>query len=110
MAYILLDDGFAEHPKIEALRPGEVVAHLKAMCWAARRGTDGHIPPQTLKTLGITKAQVDRFVAVGVWDVNSDGWVIHDWTDFNPPSDPEERRRWHDRKRQRMRRQGGAGG
>jgi hypothetical protein len=101
MGYLLIDDGMFEHPKIEALRPADAIAHMKAMCWCSRRATGGHIPPQTLKTIGITEAQATRLLDGGVWETNGDGgFVVHDWGDFNPPDDPAERKRWHARKRQ----------
>ena len=42
--WLRLDVGFAEHPKILGLPDAAVVAHLRAMCWSGRAGTDGHIP------------------------------------------------------------------
>ncbi len=104
MAYLLIDDGMGEHEKLEALSDKDFRAHFRAMCWCARRGTDGRIPPQMLETLRIKAGQVTHFIEVGVWDMNGSGWVIHDWTDFNPPTDPEERRKWNARKRQQRRR------
>ena len=106
MAYLQIDDGMAEHEKIEALSPPQFMGHFRAMCWSARRGTDGHIPPHMLAGLRINKAWVSRYVEVGVWDVNGNGWVIHDWQEFNPPSDPIERKRWMATRRQRRRRGG----
>jgi hypothetical protein len=106
VGYLLIDDGMFEHPKIEALRPQDVVAHMKAMCWSARRSTGGHVPPQSLRTIGMTRAQAERLVEGGVWETNGDGgYVIHDWEDFNPPADGEERRRWFARRRQQRRRE-----
>ncbi len=106
MPYVLIDDGMLEHPKITALTDKDFRAHFRAMCWSARRGTDGHIPPHQLPDLRITKAQVTRFVDQGVWDLNGNGWVIHDWTDFNPPTDPDARKRWMAARRKRRERQG----
>lgn len=102
MAYVLVDDGMAEHPKIEALSDREFRAHFRAMCWCARRGTDGHVPPQSLRTIGATPKVAASLVEAGVWDKNGDGgFVIHDWDEFNPPTDPEERKRWYGRRRAR---------
>lgn len=106
MGFLLIDDGMFEHPKIEALRPVDAIAHMKAMCWCSRRATGGHIPPQSLKTLGMTRSQALRLVAGGVWETNGNGgFAIHDWDDFNPPTDPDDRRRWFARQRQRRHRQ-----
>jgi hypothetical protein len=108
VGYLLIDDGMFEHPKIEALRPADAIAHMKALCWCSRRRTGGHIPPQTLRTLGMNRAQADRLVDGGVWETNGDGgWMVHDWEDFNPPADPAARQRWFNRQRQKRYRDGG---
>jgi len=104
MAYIQIDDGMAEHEKIEALSDKDFRAHFRAMCWAARRSTDGHIPAHMLGNLRMNAAQAGRLVSGGVWELNGDGWVIHDWLEFNPPRDPVERERWMAARRQRRRR------
>jgi hypothetical protein len=108
MAYLQIDDRMAEHQKIEALTPAQFMGHFRAMCWSARNRSDGHIPPQLLPSLRITKAWVTRYVDVGVWDVNGNGWVVHDFLEFNPPSDPEARKRWFAARRKRRQRDGGS--
>lgn len=106
MAYLQIDDGMAEHEKVEALTPAQFMAHFRAMCWSARRATDGHIPAHMLDGLRMTRKVADRLVEVGLWETNGNGWVIHDWLEFNPPRDPEERKRWMAARRQRRRRHG----
>lgn len=81
MSWVRLDDGFTEHPKILALADREVIVHIRALCYAARR-RDCHITPQALRVLGASKKTAERLAEVGVWDVNSDGWVIHDWEKY----------------------------
>lgn len=105
MGYVLIDDGLGEHPKIEALRDNDFRAFIRCLCWASRRGTDGHIPPHMLGALQMNRGQAQRMVDAGVLDTNGDGgWVIHGYLEHNPPSDPEARRRWYAARRQRERR------
>ncbi len=105
MGYVLIDDGMGEHPKIEALSDRDFRAFIRALCWSSRRQTDGHIPPQVLGALQMTKAQATRMVDAGVLNTNGDGgWVIHGYLDHNPPAEPEARKKWFASRRQRKRR------
>lgn len=83
MAWLRIDDGFMEHPKVLALKPRELAVHLRALCYAARR-RDPHITPGTIPILVATATDVERLVELGLWDVNGDGWVIHDWDEYQP--------------------------
>lgn len=92
MAWIRVDDGMMEHPKILALSDREFRAHMAALCYTGRR-RDPHIPVTSLHLFGATVKVAKRLTDVGVWDVNGDGWVIHDWHEFNGAKTPAERSR-----------------
>lgn len=78
MSWVKLDDSFAEHPKILALTDREAMVHIRALCYAGRR-REPHIPAAALRLLNATPKIAGELVRVGLWDVNGDGWVIHDW-------------------------------
>jgi hypothetical protein len=104
MSWVRLDTGFVRHPKITGLALPLRWAHIKAMCHAAEFATDGHISPNDLREMGVTKGQAEALEASGVWDRNGSGWVIHDWLDFNlSRADEEERRRKEREKKRRQR-------
>jgi hypothetical protein len=87
MAWVKLDDGFAEHPKLERAGPSAGWMHVAALCYCARNLTDGRIPKaRALRLADVPKpAQViDRLVEVGLWEVDGDDYVIHDYGDYNP--------------------------
>lgn len=98
MSWVRLDDGFMEHAKVIGLPPRDIVVHLRALCYAARR-RDPHITPAALPLLVATPAIAQRLTGAGLWDRNSDGWVIHDWDDYQPASNADRQRRYRDRKR-----------
>lgn len=103
MSWVRLDDGFMEHPKVLALTPRDFQVHMRALCYAARR-RDPHITPPALKVVGATTQIAERLTDVGVWDANGDGWVIHDWTEYQSDrneADGETR----DERRKRMARE-----
>ena len=99
MAWLKIDDGFAEHPKIEALSDRELRIHVAAMCMSARNLTDGKVSPRDARALlgrhrGRMK-HINRLVEVGVWAQTQDGWEINDYLHYNPTADSvrEERRK-----------------
>ncbi len=51
MTWVRLDDGFADHPKLEQISDYAFRLHVSAMCWSSRRGTDGRISKRDLYTL-----------------------------------------------------------
>ena len=104
--WLRLDYGFAEHRKILELAPEAVVAHLRAMCWAGRNRTDGHLPAAAAGLYATPKIRA-TLVAAGVWDAMPDGsYSIHDWAEYQPPADADERARWFNAERQRRHRAG----
>lgn len=109
MAWLKIDDGMMEHPKVVGLRAergGDTAfcVHISAMSWCARgpRGTDrrdtGHIPDPMARALGATPKVAQLLADHGLWDRNGTGWVIHDWQDYQRVETSTERSRHHRRK------------
>ena len=99
--WLRIDYGFAEHRKIVGLPDAAVVAHLRVMCWAGRNATAGHVPAAIASMYALQKIR-RALVDAGVWDTLPDGsYVIHDWAEYQPPTDPDERARWLAASRQR---------
>lgn len=90
MSWVRIDDRFADHTKIMGLTDKEFRIHVNALCYAGRM-RDPHINPAILPALRATRAQADSLARKGVWDVNSDGWVIHDWDEYQSPKSNAER-------------------
>lgn len=59
-------------------------AHVSALCYCNRHLTDGHVPA----AMG---AHADELVAAGVWHVNGNGFVIHDFSDYQPTGEEAAR-------------------
>jgi len=105
MAWLKIDDGFAEHPRVEKLSSRAFRLHVTALCQCARKLTDGHITD--------TDARVARLVAnagtraileleeAGLWERNGRGWVVRDYLDYNPSAEQVKAER--DRAAERMR-------
>lgn len=107
MAWLKLDDGFAEHSKIEALSAQAFRLHVTALCMAARKLTDGVVTEKDAKVCSVIAHSRPRHVqeleAAGLWNRNENGWHINDYLEYNPSAKQvkEERRKAAERMRER---------
>ncbi|MET7923136.1 hypothetical protein ABZT43_03905 [Streptomyces sp. NPDC005349] len=82
-----MDDRFPSHRKVALLSDRAFRLHVSAICWCAENLTDGHIRDRELalvahiRGLKPTAAELEK---AGAWDRTDDGWVIHDYLDYNP--------------------------
>lgn len=113
MSWVKLDDGFPEHPKVVGLTDVAFCLYIHALCYAARRETDGYIPAGSVSSLagGAGRARAARaaaeLVAAQLWHATgpetcercrkvaplSHGWIIHDFLEYNPSHADQERAR-----------------
>ncbi|HEX9640050.1 MAG TPA: hypothetical protein VGB13_01910 [Candidatus Krumholzibacteria bacterium] len=96
MAWIKLDDGFAEHPKVIGLSDRAFRLHVAALCYVARNETDGHLPLSVPRVLGVrtNPRLLGELLAAGLWKDNGvGGWVINDYLDYNPSREEAALRR-----------------
>ena len=96
MAWLKIDDQFADHPKIVQAGPLASWLHMTAMCYAARYLTDGFVPRKALPRMvdfsGVTQdgTPIDvgtlaaQLVTAGLWAATETGWQIHDYLEYNP--------------------------
>lgn len=87
MAWIKIDDQFSDHPKVIAAGPLAAWLYICGLTYCGRYLTDGLIPQRQLRKL----ADVDnaeelaaRLIEVGLWDEVEDGFLVHDFLDYNP--------------------------
>jgi hypothetical protein len=69
-------------PALEALSDRLWRIHTAALMWSAEQGTDGRMPPRTLRLLhpdGATASDADELVAAELWRTTSDGYEVIDW-------------------------------
>lgn len=97
MAWLKIDDGMMEHPKILGLTDKEFRVHMHALCYTGRR-REPHIHKTALPILCATPKQAGKLADAGLWDVEGDGWVIHDWDEYQTPKTDADRQREHRRK------------
>lgn len=112
MAWVKLDDGFAEHPKIEEAGPLAGFLHVAALCYCNRQLTDGFVPENKvgrLASIPSVKRHVAALVSVGLWHQVDGGYQIHDYLDFQPSRAKVEQEREEARKRMAAARKGKKG-
>jgi general stress protein YciG len=100
LAWVKIDDHFAEHPKIATAGPLAGWLHVCALCYCNRHLTDGFIPARIVGTLadftGINdeangeakpKQLASTLLHVGLWEEADGGYRIHDYLEYNPSRD-----------------------
>jgi hypothetical protein len=95
--WVKLDDGFADHAKIDPLSHGAFRLHVAGLLWCGRTGSDGRITRDRPGRImpGFKTAFVDELVDAGIWHQNEhhcerceqpgdDAYIVHDFLDYNP--------------------------
>lgn len=80
MPWAKIDDRFHAHPKVARAGDAAIGLHIRALSYCAAYLTDGLVPRDFARG---KKRAASRLVAVGLWEVHADGWVIHDYLEYN---------------------------
>lgn len=105
MAWVRIDDGFTQHPKVVQAGPLGIAMQIAGLCYCNRYLTDGFIPravvPNLLNLEGIAmrvwdgelfgggedatwQLVVSDLIAAGLWEEVEGGYRIHDYLDYQP--------------------------
>lgn len=91
MPWAKVDDKLHAHPKAARVGLEALGLHLLAMSYVAAYETDGHVPANfPVEKAGEQAGElVQKLTAApegtaGLWESNGDGWIIHDWLQYNP--------------------------
>ena len=125
MAWVKLDDRFAQHPKVVAAGPLAMAMQVAALGYCNRELTDGFVPRAIAKTLldfeverdgklyrlgyscGMAGEDVeaswviDSLIATGMWEEVPGGYRIHDFHDYQPSREQALREREQTKQRVR---------
>jgi hypothetical protein len=105
MTWARLDDLLPVHPKVRALTDAAFRLYICAICWSNQHLTDGHVPAGQLRYLSDVRRPLqcaEQLITAGLWEPNGDGWMIHDYLDYQASADKVRQDR--DAKRQRQER------
>lgn len=92
MSWIKLDDNWMDHPKIIKAGRDARDMWLASITWCAKHLTDGYFPSNLLSSLaataGVDVANCQTFantlLEVCLWDATDNGYMVHDYLDYNP--------------------------
>lgn len=90
MAWVKIDDSFADHPKIASAGPLGMALQVAALCYCNRYLTDGFIPKAMAPRLVYFEGFADphdvihRLIEVGIWIEVEGGYRIHDYLEYQP--------------------------
>lgn len=101
MPWFRLDDRLHCHPKWVKCSHRARSLWSSAASWAGGQGADGIVPRHMLATWGNTVRDAHELESAGLWDAHDDGWVFHNWADFQPTAEQVEADRAAARERQR---------
>ena len=109
MAWVKLDDKFAQHPKVLQAGPLGLALYVAGLCYANMHLTDGFLPERSVPMLlnfnglamgmwnsgagfgGGEDATWDKVAAdlviAELWERVEGGWMIHDYLQFQPSKD-----------------------
>lgn len=101
MAWGRLDDSFDAHRKVRRAGLEATGLHARALSYCAGALTNGHVDPEWLEERAGRRSGklAEQLVAAGLWEPNSDGYVIHDYLDYNPSREQVEAKRRRDSER-----------
>lgn len=91
MTWFRVDDGFGDHPKVDALgdgpcRDAAIALWTLAGAWAARHLTDGYVSAGRVERIGVKNPikAASELVRVGLWDATDDGYQFRNWNEYQP--------------------------
>ena len=94
MPWTKLDDSFHGHRKIRRAGLAATGLHARALSLAGEQ-MDAHIDREWVEESGGRNWQklVAKLVEVDLWEVNGNGWIVHDYHDYNPTREEWEAER-----------------
>jgi hypothetical protein len=98
MTYLIVDDGFDVHPKVEALTDRAYRLHTSGLFHCAKNLTDGSLTEPTVRGLcariKATTKHLNELVSGDLWlPWNDGGYTIKNYLDWNPSKAQVEERR-----------------
>jgi hypothetical protein len=108
MAWVKIDDGFAQHPKLAKAGPLAMAMQIAALCYCNRNLTDGFVPRSVARTLldwetvsggvvytiAVTSGMqgddvssewvISLLLDAGIWREEDGGFRIHDYEKYQP--------------------------
>lgn len=94
MPWVKLDDSFHGHRKVRKAGLEAIGLHARALSLAGQE-MDAHIDLEWVRECGGRnwRKLAEVLVSAGLWETNGDGWIIHDYHEYNPTREEWEAER-----------------
>jgi hypothetical protein len=102
MTWLRIDDGFTEHRKVLELKRNDRWTWMEVLGYCARQSNGGHIPSGISDTMRwVTPSFLNKCADIGLLDREGTGYVVHDWSEYNPkdPTNAVRQQRYRNAKR-----------
>jgi hypothetical protein len=86
MVWFKVDDNFHSHPKTLMAGKAAVGVWVCLGSWSSQHGTNGVVPTTVALSFG-GRHQLRALVDVGLLEVTDDGYLLHDFLDYNPAAE-----------------------
>jgi hypothetical protein len=89
-SWLRIDAAMPSHPKILGLSDRAYRAWMTGLCYCRLQSTDGFLPAIAVKQQVAPRrggAIAGELVDAGLWEPNGDGYMVHDWLDYQPQAD-----------------------
>ena len=96
MSWVKIDDQLPRHPKVIGLPVSGKWAFIEALCYCAQYLTDGVFPSSILAARDLAVLR-----EAGLIEPRGEGWLVHDYLDYNPTRTDVEGSREQARERMR---------
>jgi hypothetical protein len=99
MTWARIDDQFFYNKKVAQVDGSAKLLYLAGLVYAANQLTDGLIPERALRFIASTADVANcqdfakQLLDVGLWDATDEGYMIHDYLDWNPSREQVEETR-----------------
>jgi len=100
MVWFKVDDGFHDHPKLEALLEGKYAVEAIALwtlagSWCGKHLTDGEINLSKVARLGIARHEkaAAELIRVRLWEKTATGFRFHNWLKYQQSREEVEHNR-----------------
>ncbi|MFJ9029772.1 hypothetical protein ACIRQP_14810 [Streptomyces sp. NPDC102274] len=87
MPWVRLDDRFPSHRKVALLSDRAFRLYVSALCWSSENLTEGKLTDRELTLVARVrdmKKTAKELEDARLWDRVEDGWMIHDFLEYNP--------------------------
>lgn len=101
MSWFKVDDNLHGHPKAREAGLPALGLWVVAGAWSSAYSEGGHVSPTFVASWRRGSSCAEQLTKAGLWLHDGDGYVFHDWADFNYTTEEAVARRAADAARQR---------